>query len=178
MPIQRPPRYVLLLKELQKFTPQDHPDYVPLAQALKKIESVSSYLNTRKREQIFQHQLVEAMSKVFGAPVELVLPHRQLLQEAKISFVEAKSKELDGNAYLLNDGILYTKTRSLVHKQQFKQLILFSEISNISKANPSALVISTKQGQTVELKFTTVQERDSFFAAANEEKNKNKSTVK
>lgn len=69
MPIQRPPRYVLLLKELQKFTPQDHPDYVPLAQALKKIESVSSYLNTRKREQIFQHQLVEAMSKVFGAPV-------------------------------------------------------------------------------------------------------------
>jgi hypothetical protein len=47
---------------------------------------------------------------------------------------ETKGRESEGMIYLLNDGILYTKTRTLVHKQQFKQLFLFSEIANISKA--------------------------------------------
>jgi hypothetical protein len=67
-------------QELLKFTPADHPDHTLLQQALKKVENVTSFLNTRKKEQIFQHQLVEAMSKVFGSPVVSTLSSLSYVQ--------------------------------------------------------------------------------------------------
>lgn len=42
-PVQRIPRYKLLLEDLLKHTPTDHPDYSNLQQALNQIESVARY---------------------------------------------------------------------------------------------------------------------------------------
>jgi hypothetical protein len=50
MPIQRIPRYQLLLDGLVKATPKDHPDYTDLSSALKQIVSVADYMNERKRD--------------------------------------------------------------------------------------------------------------------------------
>jgi hypothetical protein len=50
MPVQRVPRYSLLLQQLSKNTWSDHPDYADLETALKKIDEIAIYLNERKRQ--------------------------------------------------------------------------------------------------------------------------------
>ena len=44
-PIQRPPRYKLLLTELLKLTPEDHPDREDLQKALLAVEKVRNRIN-------------------------------------------------------------------------------------------------------------------------------------
>jgi hypothetical protein len=50
VPIQRIPRYVLLLKALIKYTSEDHPDYKNLEEALKKMSELATFINTKKSE--------------------------------------------------------------------------------------------------------------------------------
>lgn len=47
-PIQRIPRYVLLLKDLLAHTPVSHPDYDKLSTVLPKMEEVATYINEEK----------------------------------------------------------------------------------------------------------------------------------
>ena len=50
MPIQRVPRYVLLLKEVLKYTPETHHDHEELSTALALIKDVASHINEKIRE--------------------------------------------------------------------------------------------------------------------------------
>lgn len=45
LPIQRLPRYTLLLKELLRYTPEDHKDFLPLLEAFNKMKDVAVYVN-------------------------------------------------------------------------------------------------------------------------------------
>jgi hypothetical protein len=45
MPIQRVPRYELLLRELLKITPPNHSDYDNIVLALEKIKSLAAFVN-------------------------------------------------------------------------------------------------------------------------------------
>jgi len=50
MPVQRIPRYVLLLKEIIKHTHKEDPELPELQQGLEKVQSVAQEINTRLRE--------------------------------------------------------------------------------------------------------------------------------
>lgn len=50
LPIQRIPRYVLLLQDLLRHTESKHPDHDDLVQALKEMRQVADYINEKKRE--------------------------------------------------------------------------------------------------------------------------------
>ncbi len=50
MPVQRVPRYALLLRELLKATPAGHPDAAGLALALQKVDEITAFLNEQKRK--------------------------------------------------------------------------------------------------------------------------------
>ena len=45
MPVQRIPRYVMLLGELLRFTPERHPDRAPLEHALREVKALAQYIN-------------------------------------------------------------------------------------------------------------------------------------
>eukprot|EP01119_Soliformovum_irregulare_P011525 TRINITY_DN2902_c0_g1_i2.p1 TRINITY_DN2902_c0_g1~~TRINITY_DN2902_c0_g1_i2.p1 ORF type:complete len:493 (-),score=117.27 TRINITY_DN2902_c0_g1_i2:34-1512(-) len=49
-PIQRIPRYQMLLKDLLKNTTPSHPDQANITKALEKIETIASYINEEKRK--------------------------------------------------------------------------------------------------------------------------------
>lgn len=44
LPVQRLPRYVLLLRDLLKFTPEEHTDFENLSKAVDKMSSVADYV--------------------------------------------------------------------------------------------------------------------------------------
>lgn len=50
VPVQRIPRYVLLLREVLKFTPETHADYAKCRQAFEEMEKVAGLINEKKRE--------------------------------------------------------------------------------------------------------------------------------
>lgn len=49
MPVQRIPRYALLMNELLKNTPETHADYNYIKQALSQFQDIASYINDRKK---------------------------------------------------------------------------------------------------------------------------------
>ncbi len=49
MPVQRIPRYQLLLRELDKVTEEGHPEKQHLGEALQKIEHIAKHVNEEKR---------------------------------------------------------------------------------------------------------------------------------
>eukprot|EP01090_Pellita_catalonica_P021835 TRINITY_DN827_c0_g1_i3.p2 TRINITY_DN827_c0_g1~~TRINITY_DN827_c0_g1_i3.p2 ORF type:complete len:424 (-),score=94.27 TRINITY_DN827_c0_g1_i3:2221-3492(-) len=65
-PVQRVCKYPLLLRELIKHTPKDHPDYEKLLQAYDKMEQSVSSINERKKELENLQKMFEIQAKVSG----------------------------------------------------------------------------------------------------------------
>lgn len=69
MPIQRIPRYNLLLQDLLKHTPETHPDYANLREATDGMRMVAEYLNENVRRIENERKLVEIEIMFGGEPV-------------------------------------------------------------------------------------------------------------
>lgn len=65
-PVQRPPKYKILLREYQKVLREDHPDYEILTQAINKYHEVIEQNNQSMDEQIRNHKKTELDSKFGG----------------------------------------------------------------------------------------------------------------
>ena len=68
MPVQRIPRYKLLLTELLKHTPEDHPDYQDLVAAVKLVSGVVASINEDISRQEKRLAVMEAQDR-FGTPL-------------------------------------------------------------------------------------------------------------
>lgn len=102
MPVQRIPRYLLLLGELKRETGTDHPDRVLLEKAIDLIESVANHINEQMKR-------LEVSSKTLAYP-ELVAPHRYLMWEGNIETRIDKEKE-EAKFVLFNDMLLHTPAK-------------------------------------------------------------------
>jgi hypothetical protein len=84
MPVQRIPRYRLLLEQLITCTPLEHPDFARCSAALTQISSVASELN----QSLYRFEQSAAMHKAvysFRPPLlQLIQPHRILLHEGTL----------------------------------------------------------------------------------------------
>ncbi|KAI0067701.1 hypothetical protein BV25DRAFT_1867513 [Artomyces pyxidatus] len=85
LPVQRIPRYRLLLEELGRSTPPSD-DYVdPLDKALTEISSLATNMNEGKRESESRRKLVQWQAKIRGKfPSPLVQPHRRLIMDGPL----------------------------------------------------------------------------------------------
>ncbi|KAM9973831.1 hypothetical protein ACTFIW_010964 [Dictyostelium discoideum] len=116
LPIQRVPRYFLLLTELVKNTWTDHPDYQPLKEAVEKIKSIATFLNERKRKVENFQKFTEILSNLVGKsiPNNLFQPSRFFIKE--FLFLNQKKKQ-DSIIYLFNDIIIMGTPRSSNNKK-------------------------------------------------------------
>ncbi|EFA83524.1 pleckstrin domain-containing protein [Heterostelium album PN500] len=67
MPVQRLPRYIIFLKEIEKFTAPDHPDTNMAALALCQLHDLTLYLNESKRTSSDADKIAEIKSIISGA---------------------------------------------------------------------------------------------------------------
>eukprot|EP01117_Protostelium_nocturnum_P012808 TRINITY_DN4745_c0_g1_i1.p1 TRINITY_DN4745_c0_g1~~TRINITY_DN4745_c0_g1_i1.p1 ORF type:complete len:767 (-),score=332.45 TRINITY_DN4745_c0_g1_i1:38-2041(-) len=124
-PVQRVPRYELLLKEMVKNTGEDHPDFKDLFQALFRIQDINKQINDSKRNSENLEKIIEIQKKL--ETNNLVAPHRKLIKEGglykqKTSFGGVMSDlfrsklgyEADNvYLYLFNDVIVLARLKSL-----------------------------------------------------------------
>jgi hypothetical protein len=64
LPVQRIPRYRLLLEQLMKFTPESHPDYTVVKHALDKICALASYNNEAIRARENKNKIMNVMMQL------------------------------------------------------------------------------------------------------------------
>jgi len=113
MPVQRVPRYVLLLKELNKYTSPSHSEWQAIENALLKIKDVTADINEAKRQMEHMTRLMEVQSRIQGDFGTLVVPHRRLIREGKLQ--EMTQTRLFGSLkpearvfFLFSDILLWT----------------------------------------------------------------------
>ena len=91
MPVQRVPRYELLLRELMRYTPDTHPERATLCAALTKVVSVAVHINASARHAGEMSKLMQIQQQLaqhgmgageFGT---LLQPHRRLVKEGRVT---------------------------------------------------------------------------------------------
>ena len=80
LPIQRLPRYVMLLNDLLNHTEVEHRDHKDLTQALKTLQTTTDYVNEQKRASENIDLISKIQKKIVHCP-NLVEPHRRFLKE-------------------------------------------------------------------------------------------------
>ncbi|KAG2389523.1 hypothetical protein C9374_014083 [Naegleria lovaniensis] len=72
LPVQRIPKYQLLLRELLKFTPKGHPDHGPLSAAHSTMIQVANHLNEMRRQKIAFTRVLDIKSRLTVLSLQLV----------------------------------------------------------------------------------------------------------
>ncbi|EDR24412.1 Rho/RAC guanine nucleotide exchange factor, putative [Entamoeba dispar SAW760] len=107
MPVQRLPRYELLLKDLLKNTKPDHPDYVALTESLDGIRAVTMEVNERTKDIDRRAKVIKVNTMLSGLhDLQLVDPDRALVMEGQMIKVCKKSNK-PRYFYLFNDVMVY-----------------------------------------------------------------------
>jgi len=124
MPVQRIPRYVLLLEQLFGVTPKGHPDKKPLGEALAKVRIVADELNEAKREAESCTRVLTIQRKLTDRSVlQLYQPHRKYVREDNLAVYVPNDKKNQGKVrrcFLFNDLVLVAKVkkRDTLHSKQ------------------------------------------------------------
>ncbi|KAJ9085223.1 hypothetical protein DSO57_1016025 [Entomophthora muscae] len=85
LPVQRIPRYRLLLQDLLKCTPLDHPDREGLVRAYGEVARRADEINERKRVKEANDKVIEIQNRIKGQnQVPLVEPHRRFIKEGPL----------------------------------------------------------------------------------------------
>jgi len=110
MPVQRTPRYVLLLQELLKCTPPEHKDYLPLRQAKADMEDVAIFINEEKRQAELEDELEELLAKV--EPAQTDLRSGDLLQHGAVALSMDGGTAKKRYLLLFRQAVVVTKKQS------------------------------------------------------------------
>merc|ERR1719445_3925 len=115
-PIQRIPRYEILLKEYLKKLPEDSPDRADSEKALHLVSTAAKHANdAMKRIEKFK-KLLEVQESL-GGTVDLVSPTRELLKEGKIVKISARSGDhQDRYLFLFSDLLLLCSARLITNR--------------------------------------------------------------
>ncbi|ORX57578.1 hypothetical protein DM01DRAFT_1319549 [Hesseltinella vesiculosa] len=126
-PTTRLGRYNLLLREIWKRTPENHPDYVMLPQAIDIITSYLTQVNSEagKCENIFNlQQIEERLSfKTSTEHVDLALrsPQRQLIMQGRMKRkINSSSDASDLQVFLFDHYLVFAKIKVFDHVEYFK----------------------------------------------------------
>eukprot|EP01103_Thecamoeba_quadrilineata_P007259 TRINITY_DN1707_c0_g2_i2.p1 TRINITY_DN1707_c0_g2~~TRINITY_DN1707_c0_g2_i2.p1 ORF type:complete len:565 (+),score=92.42 TRINITY_DN1707_c0_g2_i2:40-1734(+) len=177
-PIQRIPRYRLLLEELNKYTPDDHPDKSNGLKALKSISEVATSMNERQREAENTNKIYHIQQSLVGKLDITLSPSCKFLQEGPIlQLLESKSKLKERNIFLFNEAFLLTKPHKDGRHTVIAQLPLHNiyclDVHSTSSCHPliedlkeNVIEIQTK-GMVYILVANTKKEKSSWSQSLN-----------
>ncbi|KYQ89762.1 pleckstrin (PH) domain-containing protein [Tieghemostelium lacteum] len=106
-PVQRIPRYKLLLTELLQHTPSIHKDYENIKLALKEIQNLAISINESKRDAEGFEKTILIQSSL-TRNIELIQPSRKHIKDGIIQF-EKRGQLKERYLFLFNDALLLCK---------------------------------------------------------------------
>ncbi|KAF9355293.1 hypothetical protein BGX26_006773 [Mortierella sp. AD094] len=95
LPIQRIPRYKMLLQDLLENTWPDHVDYQDIATALEMISSRADEMNERKRQHENHEKVLLVQNRIVGNyKTELVQPYRKVVREGMLHLIRVVTRNV------------------------------------------------------------------------------------
>eukprot|EP00010_Vexillifera_abyssalis_P004671 CAMPEP_0201561612 /NCGR_PEP_ID=MMETSP0173_2-20130828/78888_1 /ASSEMBLY_ACC=CAM_ASM_000268 /TAXON_ID=218659 /ORGANISM="Vexillifera sp., Strain DIVA3 564/2" /LENGTH=673 /DNA_ID=CAMNT_0047976125 /DNA_START=816 /DNA_END=2837 /DNA_ORIENTATION=- len=142
-PVQRLCKYPLLLRELIKNTPADHPDYAPLNEAMKLTQSLVDEVNSSKREAENVRKMLAVTKQLSGADnLKLMMPGRRFIRDGRLVKISVHNKHQERQFTLFNDMLIYAaKTTSALtrKKYQFKGFMHLDQIDLVDVSDTDSL---------------------------------------
>ncbi|XP_035238223.1 faciogenital dysplasia isoform X1 [Anguilla anguilla] len=166
-PVQRIPRYELLLKDYLKKLPEDALDRKDAEKALELISTAANHSNAAIRKMEKMHKLLEVYERL-GGEEDIVNPANELIKEGHIKKMSAKNGTAqDRYLYLFNNMVLYCMPKLRLMGQKFSVReridIAGMEVQEKVKHNlPHTFAIIGKQ-RSLELQARTEEEKGDWI---------------
>jgi len=110
-PVQRIPRYELLLRELIKVTPENHKDFQNLLKAKEHAVHMNQFINEKQKEHENKLKLQDIQNTISTpAPLMLTGSNRLYIRDGPLKFTKNGQDVVNGHVYLFNDMIILTRT--------------------------------------------------------------------
>uniref|UniRef100_A0A8C4EJI3 FYVE, RhoGEF and PH domain containing 3 n=1 Tax=Dicentrarchus labrax TaxID=13489 RepID=A0A8C4EJI3_DICLA len=166
-PVQRIPRYELLLKDYLKKLPDDALDRKDTEKALELISTAANHSNAAIRKMEKMHKLLEVYERL-GGEEDIVNPANELIKEGHIKKMSAKNGTAqDRYLYLFNNMVLYCvpKLRLMGQKFSVRERIDIAGMEvqeNVKQNLPHTFAIIGKQ-RSLELQARTAEEKEDWI---------------
>uniref|UniRef100_A0A8D2KYQ8 FYVE, RhoGEF and PH domain containing 3 n=1 Tax=Varanus komodoensis TaxID=61221 RepID=A0A8D2KYQ8_VARKO len=154
-PVQRIPRYELLLKDYLKKLPGESPDRKDAEKSLELISTAANHSNAAIRKMEKMHKLLEVYERL-GGEEDIVNPANELIKEGHIQKLSAKNGTAqDRYLFLFNSMILYCVPKLRLMGQKFsvreKIDIAGLQVQEIVKQNAAHTFSITGKKRSLEL---------------------------
>lgn len=121
-PVQRIPRYQLLVRDLLKHTWKEHSDYDNLEQALQQITTTAIYVNDKQKEAENIQKMLNIQGSLYGKKlVNLVDPQRRFIREGSLVEINPKGKGKPRWFFLFTDLLVKCNMSNTMKKKTFKK---------------------------------------------------------
>ncbi|XP_034933980.1 FYVE, RhoGEF and PH domain-containing protein 1-like [Chelonus insularis] len=167
-PIQRLPRYELLLKDYLKNLTEDNVDFEDTKKALELVSTAANHSNEEMKKIAKFKKLLEIQENIYD-PLDLVSATRELIKEGRIVKISARSGDhQDRHLFLFSDILLLCSIRLIpgpLYRLRAKFLIENLEViegDNLETANTFYLRDSNKN---VELYTHSASEKAAWLDA-------------
>uniref|UniRef100_A0A8C1QG42 FYVE, RhoGEF and PH domain containing 4a n=1 Tax=Cyprinus carpio TaxID=7962 RepID=A0A8C1QG42_CYPCA len=171
-PVQRVPRYEMLLKDYLKKLPQDHIDQRDAEKSLEIIAMAATHSNTAIRKTENLKKLLE-IYEMLGEEEDIVNPSNELIKEGHILKLAARNTSaMDRYLFLFNNMLLYCVPKFSLVGQKFtvRTRIGIEGMKVMETYNedyPHTFQVSGKE-RTLELQASSEQDKESWIKAFQE----------
>uniref|UniRef100_A0A6B2L0H6 DH domain-containing protein n=1 Tax=Arcella intermedia TaxID=1963864 RepID=A0A6B2L0H6_9EUKA len=113
MPVQRIPRYVMLLESILKCTKTTHPDYGNLEKAHERFKAMADFINQSKKNSEKFSEAKKICASIKGFPTETLLSTAgiSLIKSGSLLQVEAENTQSKVFVVLLNTSLVIAETK-------------------------------------------------------------------
>eukprot|EP01132_Coremiostelium_polycephalum_P007427 gene7427-9129_t len=132
MPIQRIPRYLLLLKELLKYTPTNHQDHSMLQNAKENMKRVADHVNESKMLVDNTRKINSIQESISQLDINLNDENRKYIREGFLEIEDTASKS--SYFFLFNDILLFVKykpSEETGKEFKFKEIFYLQDVIDI-----------------------------------------------
>eukprot|EP00698_Gefionella_okellyi_P009277 TRINITY_DN2350_c0_g1_i1.p1 TRINITY_DN2350_c0_g1~~TRINITY_DN2350_c0_g1_i1.p1 ORF type:complete len:872 (+),score=211.01 TRINITY_DN2350_c0_g1_i1:120-2735(+) len=163
-PVQRIPRYRLLLTELVKATPDNHPDYAKCKQALAQVEQIAVGINENIRTGERLAKVRSLARQVVGLETSLIQRGRLFLREALLSETFNGRDPVRRFFVLFSDALLCADEPTFfTQKYKCRYLWDLRKVQIAFVSLPSAHIALDYQNDTSELEFDSAESAKAWL---------------
>nr|XP_055029585.1 LOW QUALITY PROTEIN: rho guanine nucleotide exchange factor 17-like [Misgurnus anguillicaudatus] len=137
-PVQRIPRYELLVKDLLKHTPVEHPDHIFLLDAQKNIKRLAERINKGRRQAEELEKETRVMQEIEAhiEGVEHILnPQRKFLRQEMVVEAKTVGGKKDRSLFLFSDLLICTTLKRKSGSLRRSSMSLYSAASVIDTSS-------------------------------------------
>ncbi|XP_023206796.1 rho guanine nucleotide exchange factor 17 isoform X1 [Xiphophorus maculatus] len=137
-PVQRIPRYELLVKDLLKHTPEDHPDHQFLLDAQKNIKRLAEKINKGRRsaeEAEREARVIQEIEAHIEGVEHILNPQRKFLRQEIVMEAKTVGGKKDRSLFLFSDLIICTTLKRKSGSLRRSSMSLYSAASVIDTSS-------------------------------------------